>query len=275
MAVSDELLIVDLDAGDADAGMALSTEAGWNQTADDWRHFIETGHAIGVRDGDGRLIASAAALPYDGPLGYIGMVLVTQSWRRRGIATRLVDRCIEALEGRNLVPVLDATAAGEAVYSRQGFLPQFRFDRWQGTGGGGELAAGGADVSAVVNLDAAAFGAARSSLMTDFLGRDGTQVLLAEGGEGFAMIRHGRRAWQAGPVVAPDQGTALDLVKQLMATASGPVFIDVPQRWQAIGQWLTDAGFTVQRSFARMALRRAEPFGDPSRLFAVAGPEFG
>ena len=52
-------------------------------------------------------------------------------------------------------------------------------------------------------------------------------------------------------------------------------FIDVPQRWRRIGQWLGRHGFVIQRSFARMALGRAQPFGDPGRLFAVAGPEFG
>jgi hypothetical protein len=89
------------------------------------------------------------------------------------------------------------------------------------------------------------------------------------------MLRHGRRAWQAGPVVAPDEQSALKLMQQLMASANGSVFIDVPQRWRTIAAWLGEVGFTVQRSFARMALHRAETFGNPSRLFAVAGPEFG
>lgn len=275
MAASNELQIVGLSTDDIHGGMALSTEAGWNQTAEDWRHFIENGHTIGVRDGDGTLIASAAALPYDGQFGFIGMVLVTQSWRRRGIATRLVDQCIERFDGWNLVPVLDATAAGEEVYKKQGFVPQFRFDRWQGTCNGESELAIRMEAAAIVELDAAACGAARPRLMADFLGRDGTQVLLAGRRDAFAMIRQGRRAWQAGPVVAPNEQAALSLLQRLMGTGSGPVFIDVPQRWQAIGKWLGDAGFTVQRSFARMALRRAEIFGDPSRLFAVAGPEFG
>jgi GNAT superfamily N-acetyltransferase len=273
MAVSDQLGIVGLTASDIDGAMALSTEAGWNQTADDWRHFIRKGRTIGVRDGEGTLVASAAALPYDGPFGFIGMVLVTQSWRRRGIATRLVDRCIETLEDWSLVPVLDATAAGEEVYTKQGFVPQFRYDRWQGDCGGSNRSAGRPAAAALVGLDAAAFGATRAGLMADFLGRDGTQAFLADGG--FAMVRHGRRAWQAGPVVAADEKTALKLIQRLMASVGGSVFIDVPQRWQAIGRWLSEAGFTIQRSFARMALRRAGTFGDPARLFAVAGPEFG
>ena len=275
MATSDQLEVVGLTAADIDGGMMLSTEAGWNQTADDWRHFIEKGRTIGLRDGDGTLVATAAALPYDGPFGFIGMVLVTQSWRRKGIATRLVDRCMETFEGWNLVPVLDATAAGEEVYTRQGFVPQFRYDRWQGSCNGGASSGDRKDAVALIELDQAAFGASRAGLMKDFVGREGTQTLLAARGDGFAMIRRGRRAWQAGPVVAPDEQSALNLIRGLLESASGSVFIDVPQCWQAIGKWLQDAGFAIQRSFARMALGRAETFGDPSRLFAVAGPEFG
>ena len=275
--ISDNLQQVNLTPDDVDGAMALSTEAGWNQTADDWRHFISQGTTIGVRDDAGRLVASAAALPYDGPFGYVGMVLVTRDARRRGIATRLVDCCIEELRGRGLVPVLDATAEGALVYRRQGFLDQFGFDRWQGEAGGRGARdhATTADPAVVENLDAGAFGAARPALMRDFLGRSETAATATTAGDGFAMVRAGRRAWQAGPVVAPSETAAISLVERLFSGVSGEVFIDVPQIWSRLGGWLTARGFTIQRSFTRMALGRAEPFGDPASLFAVAGPEFG
>ena len=274
MAVSDELLIVDLDAGDADAGMALSTEAGWNQTAEDWGHFVAQGRTFGMRDPSGRLIATASALPYDGPFGFISMVLVTADWRRRGIATRLVDRCIGELHALGLVPVLDATAAGAEVYRRQGFVGQFAFDRWQGS----------VDTSAsepvqpveedlIRTLDAEVAGVGRHRLIDDFLSRQGTRAVA--GADGFAMARDGRRAVQAGPVVAADEGAAIRLVERLFRAVRGTVFIDVPSVWRGIGEWLQARGFEIQRSFTRMALGRAEPFGQPARLFAVAGPEFG
>lgn len=274
MAASEAGPIERLGAGDLDACMALSLEAGWNQTADDWRHFIREGRTFGTRAPGGRLIASAAALPYDGPFGFVSMVLVTADWRRRGLATRLVDRCVEELQARSLVPVLDATAAGAEVYRKQGFVHQFGFDRWQGT-----LPAARADAVAqpagelVRALDAAAAGAGRARLMDDFLGRRGTIAI--GGGNGFALARAGRRATQAGPVVADDERAALGLVERLFAALSGLVFIDVPQAWRGIGDWLKARGFEIQRSFARMALGRAEPFGLPARQFAVAGPEFG
>ena len=274
MAASEAGPIEPLGAGDLDACMALSIEAGWNQTADDWRHFIREGRSFGNRAPDGRLVASAAALPYDGPFGFVSMVLVTADWRRRGLATRLVDRCVEELQARGLVPVLDATAAGAEVYRKQGFVGQFGFDRWQGTLPVAKTAAEAAPAADRIRaLDAEAVGAGRARLMDDFLGRDGT--IAVGDGNGFALARTGRRAIQAGPVVADDETAALGLIDWLFAALTGFVFIDVPQAWRRIGDWLKARGFEIQRSFTRMALGRAEPFGLPARQFAVAGPEFG
>ncbi|APH72529.1 GNAT family N-acetyltransferase [Aquibium oceanicum] len=275
MAVSEAGTIERLTTADIASGMALSTEAGWNQTEADWRHFIVEGHAIGMRAPDGRLVASAAALPYDGPFGFVGMVLVTADWRRRGIATRLVDQCVAELRGRGLVPVLDATAAGAEVYRRQGFVGQFGFDRWEGklepsAPGDGRLGSLSGDP---VELDAEAFGARRGKLLADFLSRPGTS---ARGNSGrFALLRNGRRALQAGPVVAAGEDAAIDLLGDLFAGTRGPVFIDVLAGRSRVGDWLAARGFTIQRSFTRMALGREAPFGRPERLFAVAGPEFG
>ena len=48
-----------------------------------------------MRDGE-RLVATAALLPYSAGNAWISMVLVTADWRRRGIATQLVDACLDA-----------------------------------------------------------------------------------------------------------------------------------------------------------------------------------
>ncbi len=271
MAASDAPVIERLTEMDVDGGMALSHDARWNQTPDDWRHFINHGMTFGIRDGDRRLVASAAALPYDGPYGFVGMVLVTPQWRRKGLATRLVDRCIEELKRLGRTPVLDATADGVKVYVRQGFVPQFDFDRWQGQAYGGNPQIG--TVPPVRDLDAAANGARRDRLMQDFLARSDT--ITVGDASGFAMIRTGHRAFQAGPVVAADPSTATNLVAHLFDQVSGLVYIDVPSIWSQLGAWLGARGFEIQRSFTRMALGRAEPFCRRDRLFAVAGPEFG
>ena len=92
---------------------------------------------------------------------------------------------------------------------------------------------------------------------------------------GFGLLRRGRLAFQLGPIVANSNGLAVEIFIKLLTLVRGSVFIDVPVFCQKLGEELQNKGFTIQRSFARMALARSEPFGHPARLFAIAGPEFG
>ena len=114
MADTEPVDIVGLGLGDAEAGLALSTEAGWNQNEADWRFFLSKGIVFGMRDGK-RLVATAALLPYSAGDAWISMVLVTADFRRRGIATKLVDACLDVAARRGLTAWLDATPAGAAV----------------------------------------------------------------------------------------------------------------------------------------------------------------
>ena len=68
---------------------------------------------------------------------------------------------------------------------------------------------------------------------------------------------------------------AAALLEAALDAATGPVFLDLADRWDELKRGLSSDDFTVQRPYLRMGLRRAAPFGDPSRLFVVAGPEFG
>jgi GNAT superfamily N-acetyltransferase len=281
MAVSEAPTAVEVRLADVDACLRLSDEAGWNQTADDWRLFIRHGKTIGARSNDGTLVASAAALPYD-RFGFVSMVLVTDAWRRRGLATDLVDRCVVALTSRGLVPVLDATPAGSLVYGRQGFNGLFELDRWQSEAGpelvdpeGETVAAGPGDFETLCALDREACGADRRLLLGDLLSREGSHAFLDPGRTGFAVVRRGRRAMQIGPVAAISPKRAIDLLSAALGAVRGSVFVDIPRLWDEVAGWLAGRGFTRQRSFTRMAHGHSTPFGRPDRLFAAAGPEFG
>lgn len=260
-----------LGPADLPGALRLSAGAGWNQVAEDWGVFLRHGEALGI-ECDGALAASGAALPYGGGFGFVSMVLVAPEWRRRGLATRLVGLAIEALRGRGLVPVLDATPEGRPVYARLGFREVLQFDRWGGEAAGAPAASDG-DPAAAVALDPQAFGADRGFLLRDFLARPGAR--LVTGADGFALARPGYRATQLGPVVAGGADAAIRLLERLLARLAGPVFLDLPARWEAVARWLSARGFTPRRGFTRMALGRDAPFGDPSRAFVLAGPEFG
>ena len=119
MAASEALAIERIGAAEVAGGLALSDAAGWNQTADDWAFFIAEGEAIGVRDDTGRLVASAATLPYEGGVGWIAMVLVDDraSSPRLGIAP---DRGMRR-DARSLRP---RAGARRNAGRRRGLSPQ-------------------------------------------------------------------------------------------------------------------------------------------------------
>ena len=218
----------------------------------------------------------AVFLPYAG-FGYVSMVLVTPAFRHRGIATRLLRDAIAALQAQNRTPMLDATPAGAAVYRPLGFRELFCMRRWQRRGRDGAASdatqATAADLPLLAELDAEAFGAPRPYLLRNFLARLGTRAFVRDGG--FVVRRSGLRADQIGPLVARDESAAADLLAAALDAAPGPVFVDLLDGREALARTLADRGFEVQRPFTRMALGTSVPCGDPARLFAAAGPEFG
>ncbi len=146
---TDGIAIVRLGPDDASDGLVLSSEAHWNQNEADWRFFLNQGIVFGVRAKGGQLVATAALLPYSAGNAWISMVLVTESWRRRGLATKLVDTCLNAATRQGLTCWLDATPAGAGVYGPLGFTPTLQLRRLRlensaspGTGAPALLAAG-------------------------------------------------------------------------------------------------------------------------------------
>jgi GNAT superfamily N-acetyltransferase len=274
MAGTEELAIVELGVDDAPAGLALSTEAHWNQNEADWRFFLGHGIVFGVRDQD-QLIATAALLPYSGGNAWISMVLVTASWQRRGIATRLVDACLDAAIQRRLTTWLDATPAGASVYGPLGFTPalelrRLRFITPARSAGTETLPTGNLDD--LIARDRRAIGFDRESLLRAICDRPGSRLI--SHGKAIALIRDGRVARHIGPLFANDAAGAIALVEIITQSETWPLIIDTVHSHIDFLKGLTAAGWTIERPFQRMRFgpRTAERAELP---FAVAGPEFG
>ena len=267
--------IIELDADDVDDGLALSSEAGWNQSAADWAMMLRVGKGFGIRSG-GRVVASSLALPYPPRFGWVSMVLVTESHRRRGLATALLRYAVAYLESLGLTPMLDATPAGRQVYLPLGFQDVEPISRWRHAGmtAVGDRACGPIDMARVGRVDRAAFGADRTAVLADLVGRSEAVALSLENGA-FLLSRAGRTATQVGPIVADTSAEAVDLLERGLERLGGPLLIDVPDRETALVDVLERNGFAVERAFSRMALGRGEGYGDPGKVRAVAGPELG
>ena len=277
MAAIDQTAIAPLGPNDAAAGLLLSTEAHWNQNEADWRFFLREGTVFGVRDKDARLVASAALLPYASGNAWISMVLVTESWRRRGLATRLVDVCLAAAAERGLTTWLDATPAGATVYGPLGFKPTLQLRRLRlehaiSTKAEAPPSLSSIDLDKFVARDRLVMGFDRAALLVELGGRSGSR--LVSNGDAFALVRDGRKARHVGPLHAESPDQALALVNEIVRSESGPLLIDAVYEQQPFLNGLTGSGWKIERPFQRMRFGNAASL--PAQLpFAVAGPEFG
>ena len=304
MALSDLVLatktsLTPSELADADA---LVREARWNQLTADWRVFIEHGRVYAAQTTEGRIVATTATLPYGARFAWISMVLVTGDYRRRGLATQLLRLAMADLAAARLVPVLDATPDGHAVYRRLGFEDCWGFHRLvgrerrhaplaalaseaSGQRGDSIVRAGvtvraitDADWPALTAYDAAAFGAERGAVLAGLRGRlPAAELIASRNGRiaGFLLGRDGGLASQIGPLIADDDTVACALAARARDGLDGPVFVDLADAKTELRSFLDGCGFAVARPFTRMAYRSSARFDDAARTFAVAGPEFG
>lgn len=272
---------------DAERAYALSTEIGWSQTVDDWRHLLVQGVAFGCADGEGRLIASAARLGY-GPVAWISMVLVSEPWRGRGIATALVQRVVADVEASGAVAGLDARPNLRPFYERLGFRPVYEVTRLRAERVAlpAEMPEAiarvspmhGHEVAEIADYDARSFGADRRALLAHLHGRRPGLAFVARAGEwaaGYVMGRDGRGVTQIGPLVAEDDETAIALAAHVLARVRGPAIIDAPAAQRSYTDWLAGVGFKERLPFVRMLRGRDTPLDQTDYVFSPVGLEFG
>ena len=118
-----------LTAADAEGALPLSAEAGWNQTAEDWRFMLREGRGVGVREARGAGSEARSRCLSGERSSWISMVLVAKDARRRGIGTRLLRRAIEEVRERGRIAGLDATELGRPVYLPLGFRDLYAISR--------------------------------------------------------------------------------------------------------------------------------------------------
>jgi GNAT superfamily N-acetyltransferase len=278
--MSASLRIRNLTESDLAFADRVRAQAGWNQTLADWRRLIELAPTgCFVAELDGVLAGTATTTIYGGDeLAWIGMVLVDEAARRRGVGTALLEHCIAYLKKERRVRCikLDATPAGQPLYEKLGFVAEWGLQRWQGTStGDSEPAPESTDQlsDAAFALDQNAFGADRSELLRS-LAAGATSVRCQ--GSAFGIVRPGSRASYLGPVVADSWTVARGLIAGLLDHAvRGEVFWDIPDHQLEAIDWAKAEGFRPQRELVRMVLDGKKLDQRPSSIFAIAEPALG
>jgi len=270
-------------AADLELGLRLSRQAQWNQLEVDWRRFLELGGAgCFVAELNGVAVGTTTTCIF-GSVAWIAMVLVDVAARRQGVGSALLKHALAFLDERGGKTVrLDATAAGQQVYEKLGFEPEYPLTRYEGSAMQAGTRCLTAEATAallpeLIELDRRMTGTDRTRLLTRLFEEtpDAFRVLHAAGKlEGFITTRPGANATQIGPCIASAQAGPILLAEALNRCAGQAVFVDVPCDHVRAVTTLEAGGLKPQRHFMRM-YRGQRILDQVEGLWASAGPETG
>ena len=275
---------------DVPGGLRLNTLSGWNQTAADWRRFLENSpRGCFVMEHDGKVVGTATTICYENCFAWIGMVLVDPECRKQGIGTELLKKAIEYLDESNVrTTKLDATPQGKPIYTKLGFVEEYEIERWILKRPPGAIPVvphssctplDETQRERVFHLDKELFGADRSFLLRALCEEApefATAVWEEELLQGYAFGRSGLFADHLGPWMAWTRAAAEKILRGFLAqSARETVIVDCMKSNSMAVELLREYGFLASRPLTRM-VRGANVYpGKPASFCAILGPEFG
>jgi GNAT superfamily N-acetyltransferase len=279
--MSDELEIWELTDEELPEALRLSTQAGWNQTLDDWKRVLSLGPCLGGRI-RGRLVATGTLVAHD-ECGWLGMLLVDEQLRNRGYGSRMLDLLLKGADDRLKLQWvgLDATDLGRPIYLKRGFRDVGKINRWAicpkivpQTFTVREFV-NPVDVPFIEELDREAGG--QGVVWAVAVGSDFVVCNDNEQNIGFGISRRGRLGQYFGPIVARSVDAGASMISGFMKAVSSQtvtqVCLDVPEG-NPLERWLTTHGFNIVRHWTRM-IRGMTAYSISPLVFAIPGPELG
>lgn len=213
---------------------------GWNPGRHDADAFYSAdpdGFLIG--EIGGAPVATISAVRYGGDYGFIGLYIVHPKFRRQGYGLAIWQEARRRLHGR--IVGLDGVITQQGNYRKSGFRLAYRHWRYRGQKalplppGSGVIRLQVDDLPQLAALDRGCFVADRRTFLQNFcfapdsvaLGLPGTGNRL----NGYGVIRRCRSGWKIGPVFAPDQAGARELLTHLThyIPANAVYYWDVPE----------------------------------------------
>src|SRR5437763_6997325 len=246
--MSDQFTLSPVSMADLDPVAALIAAVRWPHRRADIAALIELGHGRLARAGDGRTLGVGLWWRFGDTAARLGLVVVSPDSQGLGIGRRLVERLLADAAPRAVM--LLATPAGLPLYKRLGFVKVGAVCQHQGEYSGGRhpdpriRAAASEDRSAVLCLDAAAFGVLRPAVLDDLLAVGRAFVLVEDGRvTGYAVERAFGRGSVIGPVVAATEPDAIALFN----AAARPGFVRVDRLLEAanFGRHLAACGLAL------------------------------
>lgn len=275
--VEDRVSLRAMNKDDLPSVVELSLEVSWPHREEDWDLLLETGEGI-VLERDGRIVGSALAWRYGEEHASLGLVIVREGERGKGLGRRMLEEMLERLKGRTVF--LNATEDGLALYRKLAFVEIGRILQHQGMAPTMPLAevvrnqrvrpVGGADGD-IPALYSRASGVDRRALLQT-LSANGPMVALERDYEavGFALMRRFGHGRLIGPIVAPDlQGAQVLATHWLGSNAGAFCRIDAVDG-TGFSEWLTEAGLPAVGSVTTMVRGPFAGGTGPAQVFGIS-----
>ncbi len=267
--------------------MQLSLDEGWNQTMNDWKLLFENPANVCIVAEKDKIAGCATAINYGNNVAWIGMVLVSKLLRGQGAGRMLLENIIARLKHIPSVK-LDATPAGEPLYTKLGFVGEYMIIRMtcekmayakKGSLMDRILPVLNRNIPEITALDSEVFGTDRSYLLKTLFGNYPSKSFYVAGGgkiDSCILGRDGSRFNYIGPLNASSDDKARGLLSAALGSLGDqPVALDVPEEKEEFIKWLESKGFVRQRKFLRMYLGSNAFPGNAINRYLIAGPEFG
>lgn len=279
--------LVELNGSDTKGLVDLSASVAWDYDEAEVGTLFSSSHKIfGHKNPDGKLVSSAAIIPYDHKLAWIGMVIVHSNYRGLGLGKEVMQKCMEYASDRSIL--LIATADGQPLYEKLGFtvvdsVHKYFCDKYVP-----QKLANISDISIeaykeeqledVIELDGAAFGEKRSIFLRNRIQQSHQCLVVKDENSriiGFGLSVLGPVNLTLGPVVAPNTRMAELIIDRLACDHKGKLRVDVPSGKENLMASLEQSGFVKVNNPPVMAIHTSEMPPRNHTLFTIASQAYG
>ncbi|MFJ7373290.1 GNAT family N-acetyltransferase [Lysinibacillus capsici] len=265
----------------------LSASVGWDYDAYEIETIMAAGRIVGHKNMEGKIVSSAAIIPYDTNVASIGMVIVHEQCRGFGLGRIVTQACIDSVSAETAI-MLVATIEGQPLYQKMGFttaehVHKYLADKYVETTSEADFLGTikefqEQDFEQLAQLDAAAFGDSRRIFLRKRIRQSQRCVVVKNQDNqmiGYGLTIAGPIYLLLGPIVAPSKEIAHHIINELAKGYQGKLRIDCPSVQKELGPILQQSGFTMAATPPVM-IRNAKKI--PTRnqtLYALAAQAFG
>lgn len=265
----------------------LSASVNWDYDEYEIGTVLTSGNIFGHKNAVGKIVSSAAIIPYESKLASIGMVIVNRDFRGFGLGREATQKCIESVS-KNRSIMLIATEEGKPLYKKMGFttidyVHKYLCDNFTITDTLNHTSVkiktfSENDFTEVVKLDEAAFGDRRSQFLKNRI-TQAEKCLVVKDNDGaivgYGMSILGPVNLILGPIVAPDAQIAVLLIDNLCARHHGKLRIDVPSGNEDFMSFLEKRGFVKVSQPPIMIINSDNMPTRNNTYFGIAAQIFG